>query len=185
MVYATFTHEMRALLRNMKNDVLVSVEYLPEEADPNAAYGILRIHMGTCDIDLINEQQPFPFYDSAEDMSRFACRKVNQGDPFRPAVVSSKKTERLEINETVTQVEIINDVIRVNHDECAISFDVALVIRTSRHVYMFARDIWFSEVISIRNDDDYERVFSMRNLMESWSNEGEETVEIERTRTAL
>ena len=185
MVYAIFDHEMQVLLRDMKNDILHSIEYLPEEISSHAAYGILRIHLGTCDIDLINEQQPFPFYDGTEDMSCFACHKVNKGVPFQPAVISSKKTEILEVNETITQVEIMNDVIHINHDEYTVSFDIALIIHTSHHVYMFARDVWFSEIISIRNDDDYECVFSMRNLVESWSNEGEETVEIDRTRTML
>ena len=60
MVYATFNNEMRTLLRDIKGKVLVGVEYLPEKNDRDAAYGILRIHLENYNIDLVNEQKPFP-----------------------------------------------------------------------------------------------------------------------------
>ena len=185
MVYATFNNEMRTLLRDIKGKVLVGVEYLPEKNDCDAAYGILRIHLENYNIDLVNEQKPFPFYDGVEDMSCFACHKTDKMASFKPFVISSQKSKFIGIHKMITRVEIMNDVIHINHDEYVISFDVALIIHTADHIYMFARDVWFSEIISIRDNDDYERVFSMRDLIESWNNEGESVVKIDRTRTAL
>ncbi|MBR1470885.1 MAG: hypothetical protein IJ600_13195 [Lachnospiraceae bacterium] len=48
-----------------------------------------------------------------------------------------------------------------------------------------ARDTWFSEIITISDNDDYDQVFSIEDVKEAWSNDGENTVDVKRTRMNL
>ena len=185
MVSAKFTSEMRQMLKNMVGKIFVSYEYLKENNLPNQTYGNLRIHMEDCAIDLTNEEKTFPFFDGREDMSCFSCKRVDKNVPFQPFVVTDARTVAYEVGEQIARVEIMNDTININQGEYVISFDTALIIQTTSHIYMFARGLWFSEIISIRSDDDYEKVLSMEKLIDSWSNEGEDSVKIKRTITSL
>ena len=44
-----------------------------------------------------------------------------------------------------------------------------------------ARDTWFSEIITISDNDDYDQVFSIEDVKEAWSIDGENTVDVKRT----
>lgn len=52
-------------------------------------------------------------------------------------------------------------------------------------ILMLARDTWFSEMINIANNDDYDSIHSIDELKEEWSNEGEDKVDIERKRIII
>ena len=82
-------------------------------------------------------------------------------------------------------IEIINDVIEVNDGEYEISFDRAIIFRTDKKDIMFSRDIWFSEVITINENDDYDAVYSIDQVVEAWSDEGENKVNVVRTSRKL
>ncbi|MBQ7120404.1 MAG: hypothetical protein IJO09_09335 [Oscillospiraceae bacterium] len=66
------------------------------------------------------------------------------------------------------------------------TFDQALIFNfEDGSVLMFSRDVWFSEEISITWHDDYDELFSIEQLTETLNNEGEDQVEVTRTRRAL
>lgn len=46
-------------------------------------------------------------------------------------------------------------------------------------------DTWFSEMINIANNDDYDSIYPIDELKEEWSNEGEDKVDIERKRIII
>ena len=46
---------------------------------------------------------------------------------------------------------------------------------------MFSRDIWFSEVITINENDNYDTVYPIDEVVETWSNDGENKVNVIRT----
>ena len=50
---------------------------------------------------------------------------------------------------------------------------------------MFSRDIWFSEVITINENDDYDAVYSIDKVVEAWSDDGENKVKVIRTSRKL
>ena len=179
MVEATLTSEMKEILSNMKGKTLLS--YVCEKDDGfSRPYGNMRIITDSFSIELINEEHPLTFFDGIEDISYFEIKEVNPETPFEPFVVT--ETEEFKVNKIITGIEIINDTINVKDREYVISFDEAIVIHMPEDVLMLARDSWFSEVISICHDDDYNKVCSIDELIEEWSNEGEDKVLVDRRR---
>ncbi len=179
MTKATFTNEERALLADMKGKIFVSYEC---EKDPpfSRAYGNVRINTDAYSAEIRNETEPFPFFGETEDMSRFSCTKVNPSVPFRPAVV--KDSQIVPVNEKIISAELITDTIDVNNGEYVFVFDAALILRTEKRTFMFARDIWFSENITIAENDDYDSIFPLETAKESLSNYGEYPVKATRNK---
>ena len=75
---------------------------------------------------------------------------------------------------------IIKDKINVNNGEYEIAFDRAIVIRMEKGILMFSRGIWFSEEIAISENDQYDTLFPIEEVVDAWSNEGEYMVRVER-----
>ena len=50
---------------------------------------------------------------------------------------------------------------------------------------MFSRDIWFSEDITISEHDDYDSIFPISQVVDSWANDGENKVNVVRTSRKL
>lgn len=178
MVKATFTDEMKKILSNMTGRQFVSYECEKDDGF-SRAFGNMRINTDSFSIELTNEEHTLPFFDDTEDITCFACTEVDSKKPFEPAVVT--ETCVTEVSKTITGLELINDTISVNNGEYEISFDAAIIIHMGNDVMMLARDTWFSEIITIADNDDYDQVFSIEDVKEAWSNEGENTVDVNRT----
>ena len=108
---------------------------------------------------------------------------MNPQEAFVPYVVTEPAVK--EVNQIITGIELINDTINVNDGEYEISFDEAIIIHMDTDILMLARDTWFSEIISIRDNDNYNQIFPVDEVKEEWSNEGEKSVSIERNRITI
>ena len=182
MIEIIFTQRMKDILKETKGQQLKSLEYGKDPVE-NSIYGNFRLNIDGYAIDVTNEVKPQPFFDEIEDISGFACCKTDENSPFQPAVVSDSQI--IPVAETITGVEIVTDEICVNHGEYRISFDTALIIRTANKTLMFTRDVWFSEVITFSQNDDYNAVIPVQDVAESWSNEGEYCVDVKRSKEVL
>ncbi len=182
MVYATFTDEMKQLLSNTKGECFVSFECEKDEAF-SRAFGNMRLNFNTFSIDLTNEEHTLPFFDENEDITHFSCAAVDPKNPFKPAVVADTKVSP--VDKTVTDIELITDTINVNNGEYEICFDAAIIIHMGDDVIMLARDTWFSELITIADNDNYDKIFSIDDVKEAWSNDGDYLVDVKRVRTKL
>lgn len=182
MIRATMNDEMRSILKGIIGTQLISYE---TEKDPSFSrvYGNLRINTSAGSIEIANEEQDFPFFDETEDMTCFSCVKANPNIPFEPAVVTD--TQVIDVNNTITSVDIISDTIDVNHGEYQITFDAAIVVHMGDEVLMLARDTWFSELITIVDKDDYDQIFSIDDVKEAWSNDGDYDVDVQRIKSTL
>ena len=69
--------------------------------------------------------------------------------------------------------------------EYEIVFDTALIIKTESQTIMFSRDVWFSEVINISDNDDYDCVYPIDSVIEHWSNEGDYEVTVKRSKKSI
>ena len=176
MVYATLNKDMIELLKNLKFSNLISYECAKTY---NTAYGNLRINTDKYSIELSNIEKTMPFFDITEDVACFECKVSNPSIKFKPYCI--EPFEEFEIGEKIENIEIINDVIDVNDGEYEISFDRAIIFRTDKRDIMFSRNIWFSEVITISENDDYDAVYSIDEVIEAWSDEGDNEVNVIRT----
>ena len=46
---------------------------------------------------------------------------------------------------------------------------------------MFSKDVWFSEIINISDNDDYDSVYPIDSVIEHWNSEGDYEVAVKRT----
>ena len=180
MVYVTLNADMIELLKNLKLSNFISYECARTY---NTAYGNLRINTDKGSIELSNIEREMPFFDVTEDIACLECKVSNSDVGFKPYCV--EPFEIFKINEKIENIEIINDVIEVNDGEYEISFDRAIIFKTDKKYIMFSRDIWFSEVITINENNDYDAVYSIEEVVEAWSNEGENKVNVIRTSRKL
>ena len=182
MVKAIMTDEMRSILTGIIGSQLISYE-TEKEPSFSRVYGNLRINTSVGSIEVSNEEQVFPFFDDSEDMTCFSCVKVDPMIPFEPAVITD--TQIIEVNNTITGVDIISDIIDINQGEYQITFDAAIIIHMGNDALMLARDTWFSELITIADNDDYDQVFSIDEVKEVWSNDGDYNVSVQREKHSI
>lgn len=182
MVKATLTDDMIKLLSSTIGKHLVSYECEQDDGF-SRTFGNIRINFEGLSIEITNEEHTLPFFGEKEDMTYFMCTEVDPSSHFVPAIITETKVRN--VGKTVSSIEIISDSVSVNNGEYEITFDEAIVFHMGEDVLMLARDIWFSEIISIADNDDYDHIFSIEELKDAWSNDGEDEVKIQRSRIAL
>ena len=176
----TLDSNMEEILRKIKNANFISYEC--GKIFDNA-YGNLRINTDIFSIELTNLQKTTPFFDAEEEVAGFGCKLVEINSEFRP--YCEENFQAFKVGETINDIEIINDSISVNDADFEISFDQAIIIRTESNVIMFSRNIWFSEIITISEHDDYNSMYPISRVVEDWSDEGENIVKVIRTNRKL
>ena len=181
MVKAKFSNEMLEYIKKMVGHTLCSYEY--GKMVQNEAYGNLQINLDSFAIEILNEVKELPFFDSTEDISYFTCEKKSLSEPFKPYCEEPCKKHL--IDEKVLSVYIVEDSISINDGEYDITFDMAIIIETCNHKYIFSRDWFFSETISISLDEEFDNIYPISNVIEDWSDEGENKVEVKRRKYSL
>lgn len=185
MIRAEFTEKMQKILSDMKEKMFLFLECDFEWDDDNKGiYGNFRIYVDNYAIDFRNEVVALPFFGRIEDLSCFSCEIVRDNTPFKPFILT-RVAKKYEINEKIVSMSILRDEVNINNDQEKFSFDVALIIKTDKKIYMFARDIWFSELITLEYSEDYDKIFSIEDVIDSFSNEGEYDVKVSRKKIEL
>lgn len=180
MAFAKLKKEELMILKNLLGKSFYSYERAKENVC-DSTYGNIRLNFDHLSMDLSNEQQYFSEID--EEMTCFSCVVRKSGEKYIPAIVS--ETELVEIQETITKIEVITDTIEINQGETVIEADCALVLHTNKSTYTFARTEWFSEVIFILHNKDYNDLFPIWKVEESWCNDGENKVNVKRKVTVI
>lgn len=182
MIEMKFTQEMVDMISAMKGQTMVS--YQCAEIDEwSRTFGNFRINMEDYSIDVSNEEKEIPFFDATEEVTGFECEKVHSQTEYTPGVLTDVQV--IPVEEKIQSIEIITDEINVNHGEYEIAFDTALIIHTEYQTIMFSRDVWFSEIIHISDNDDYDSVYPIDSVIEHWNNEGDYEVDVQRTKMTL
>lgn len=182
MVIAKFTDEMINILSEIKGKRFISFE-CEEDDGFSRSFGNIRINFEDYSIELINDIEALPFYDSIEDIAVFSCKKVDSNVPFEPMAIT--ETRIVPVDEVVKSIKVINDEIVVNDGEYSITIDEGLVIYTESQTYMFSKGIWFSEIINISSNDDINSIYPIESVINDWNNDGEDKVVVNRTEQTL
>lgn len=177
MVTARFSSEMIAMLKRVVGDDFCA--YSCGSVAFDETYGNLRMDFGKASLELSNLVRELPFYDATEDISCFTCESKRSNEPFKP--YCDEPSETYSVNEKVVSVHLVNDVISVNDGEYEITFDMAVVIETVGHRYVFSRGWFFSETIQISVDMEFDEIYPVERVMEDWSDEGENQVRVRRS----
>lgn len=176
MTNLTFTPDMIDLLRTFKSAQLLSYECVETY---NCIYGNLRINTSQGAIELTNLERTTPFFDDEEELSCFECTSVAPATPFKPLINDSTVTHP--ICEKIVGIDLIRDYVTVNDGEYELLFDQAVVFHTETKTVMFSRHVWFSEDIMVSDNNDYDTLFPIEEVIDTLSNEGEYKVRVSRT----
>ncbi len=172
---AKFTNEMIEIIKTIKGKTFCSYDcakFLDE------AYGNIRINLNDFSIEFLNETKETHFWDSFEDISCFSCKKVDINSTFKP--YCDEDFQNYSINEKIQQIQIISDTISINNKEYEISFDMAVIINTEKHNYIFSRGWFFGEVISINVDKNYDEIYPVKQVIDDWDDDGKNNVAVSR-----
>ncbi|MBE7038258.1 MAG: hypothetical protein E7404_05065 [Ruminococcaceae bacterium] len=178
MTNATLDKNMIELLKNLKNTKFISYECGEVF---NLVGGNLKINTDKISLEITNFLKEDLFFDENEEFAVFECKKSNSN--FKPYCDTPLKN--FDIEENIVTIEIINDFISVNNGKYKFSYDQAIIIKTVNKTIMFSRDVWFSEVITISDNDNYDAVFPISEVKETFSNFGEYEVEVKRRKYSL
>lgn len=176
MIDATLSKNMITILKGFKFSKFISYEC---GKIFDSAYGNLRINTDKGSIEITNFQRTMPFFNTEEEVTCFECKKVDASTEFKP--YCEEPFAIYNVEKEITSIEILNDYININDNEYVISFDQAIIFRIENDVIMFSRDAWFSENITISDNDDYNKIFPVDAAIELWSDEGDNQVRIDRT----
>lgn len=182
MIKAKLTEEMTETIKNAKNQNLCSYEY--GKSIKNEAYGNLQINLNSFAIELINEEDKLPFYDTTEDISFFKCTKKQLDEKYVP-YCPNEPIEKHGVDEKILATSVIEDCISINNGEYNITFDMAIIFETENHKYVFSRGWFFDETISISIDKEFDDIYPVSQVVEDWSDEGDNKVEIKRSKIYL
>ena len=179
---AKFTTEMEDVLRELKGKTFKSIECY--KTTPDSVYGKCRLNLGTFAVDLYNYIHTMPFFGVQEDIPLFTCERMDKKSIFEPCE-QGKTAHVYMIDEKITGVEVVNDLINVNHGEYEISLDQALIIRTKYNVYSFYKGWMYSELINISSDRRDTIVYDLDKVEYDWSGRGVDPIEVVRTTRIL
>lgn len=182
MIEAKFSQDMISILANCKNTKLISYESeVSNEA--GGVYGNMRLNFEGFSVEIKNEEQTMPIFDEQEDIACLSCSKVDPSLSFEPMVVTDVK--KTPVGHMVESVEVITDTIDVTGGEYQIAFDMAVIFHMDGVTLMVARDVWFSEMLTIKDNDRFDEIFSVDDVIESWSNDGEYNVTVNREKRMI
>ena len=168
MVQAKFTSEMIDCLRKLIGESFVSYDGAIMN---QTAYGNLQLNTEHFSVELRNEVHPF------------SCIFKRAGTIFEPFCEEPWKT--VPINEKITGVSIVSDTVIVNDDEYAITFDMAVIIKTEKHQYSFSRNWFFSETINLSVDKGLDDVYPISRVIADWNDDGNRRVSVQRSIVSL
>ena len=181
MIDATFTPSMCSTLQSLTGQRLISLECEPLE-ETQETYGNLLITTESQRIELINEEEPTPYSDGSEDISRFTCHRLTPQETFRQFVMGDHPVT-YPLSGTVTQVRVVNDRITLPHENYTIQLSMALILDTNEGQIAFLRGWHFDEMITVIRDGDYRQ--SLRPVEHIRSDWGDDADAINVTRTII
>ena len=184
MVKAKFTNLMLEKLKKLKGNKFL--RYLTDDTNEgNGSYCKVGIETDGGNLDIYNEEKPVDWFNiegekTKEDISIFLCKERKKDEEFIP-YVSGVSIIKHEINEHINSIKIVSDFIKINKEEYFIDYDVAVIIKTDFHEYMFSRGWFFSEEIYVLVDGDINKFYSVDNVTNDWNNGGDYSVDVQRT----
>lgn len=181
MIKLKFTKDMLILLKTIKGQCFLSYEKEKNIINDNSAYGNIRLNFENTSIDLVNEQELYEGFE--EELACFSCIEVDTNQKFIPTAIG--ETEVILKKGKVNKIEIVTDTINLNHGEILIESDSAICFYTDCGCYTFARTAWFSEVISILFNKDFDSICPISSVIEIWSNDEENAVTVSRKTTEV
>ena len=150
------------VLKDLKGKVLNKIIY----TDPVFAKVLLNFNEYNIIINNNNNVHEETFTDLEEELiSYFTIDKVNNDNDSD--IFNGEKQYTLDINEKITSIEVVNDLINID-DKYEVSYDSAIILITDKHQYTISRDWFFMETMEISVDKDIDDVLNKDTIIEQY-----------------
>ena len=177
MINATLNDATIATMQTFIGKIFTGYTYSPVAA---GAYGNVLLTIDGVAYELRCSQIPLVVGAETEDVACLSF-KVHHGG-FTPMAGEIISTETIE--QKITGICIIQDTV-MRADGTQISMDMAIIIKTPQNQYMFSRDVWFSEFITISNHDDLDAVYPICRAKDGWKSDESDNIVIKRSSMRL
>lgn len=178
-----FDNDMIQMLKDIVGKRFLSVE--TDASVEGQSYCVARLNFDGVAILLKNEEEEIAIFEDDivpyEEASKFTCSISNPKQTFLPGL-DGVEIKKHDVDELVAGVEIVSDTIKCVEQGINIIMDIALIVRTEKHVYIFSKShVWFDEVIYVNIDKSIDDICPLYSDLSLWNNDGEWSVAIERS----
>lgn len=178
-----FDNKMTQMLQGV-----VGKRFLSFERDTSVegqSYCTARLNFDDISILLKNEEEEIAIFEDDvvpyEEAAKFTCSISDPNQPFASGLDGVAVKKHI-VDELVMSVAIASDTIQCIDHGVNIIIDMALIIRTENHTYIFSKShVWFDEVISINIDRNIDDICPLLSDLNLWNNDGAWNVTVKRT----
>lgn len=78
-------------------------------------------------------------------------------------------------------MQIVSDKIIIPNENYEIVLDMAGIITTNSHEYVFSREWHFGQYLRINVDNNFDEIYPLTKVKEEWNNFGKWDVDVKRT----
>lgn len=168
-----FNKNMLLMINELINNNLEYIIY--EVSNHNKSFGDLSLNFNNKLLKITNYEDMHG-WDDEYDSSHFSCEFV---DKYIPSV-SNATTNKININDKVIDINIIYD--EITNKYYHFNYDMALEIKTEKHTYIISRDYFYSELISINIDKNFDEIYPISKVIEDWNEDSNYVTEIKRNK---
>ena len=178
-----FDENMMEMLKGIVGKRFLSVE--TDDSMEGQSYCVARLNFDGTSILLKNGEEEIAMFENEdvpyEEAAKFSCSISDTTHPFMPGLEGAC-VKKYDVDELVANVEIVSDTIKCAEQGIDIVIDMALLVRTENHSFIFSKShVWFDEVIYVNVDKSIDDVCPLFSDLSLWNNDGEFDVSIERT----
>ena len=177
-----FDENMIGMLKGIVGKRFLSVE--TDDSMEGQSYCVARLNFGGTSILLKNEEEIAMFENEDvpyEEAAKFSCSISDTAHPFMPGLVGAG-IKKFDVCELVESVDIVADKITCVEQGIDIIMDIAVIVSTQNHAYIFSKShVWFDEVIYENVDKSIDEICSLLSDLSLWNNDGQLSVSIERS----
>lgn len=178
-----FDENMIKMLKGIVGRRFLSVE--TDASVEGQSYCVARLNFDGMSILLKNEKEEFAMFENEdvpyEEAAKFSCNISDPNQPFMAGLVGVG-IKKLDIDELVVGVEIVADRITCVEQEIDIIIDIAVIVKTENHEYIFSKShVWFDEVIYVNIDKSIDDICPVLSDLSLWNNDGQSNATIERS----
>lgn len=117
-------------------------------------------------VEISNYIKEAKFINNYEEISQLSIKKYKNKNQFNFLLKTAPKC-KLNINEKIEKIKVVNDLIHY-HDKIDISYDVGIIIETTEHKYIIARDWAYSDSISVEKDEEFDIIVPKMGVLDTY-----------------
>ena len=163
-----------SLLKQMKGSKLLTIDAVLA-APPDNSWNTVRLHFEGFDIDINNFLNSI-VVDEFGTLEEFGLLSVAESSEEMLSIPEvGTDTTTFEVNEIITAVTVVNDVAGIYGEGALVAkleYPQAIALHTDSGIIMLDKEVWFSEMIVLKNGERIEDLLYDESV--NWEDDPEE-----------